>query len=243
MPHFQHELFKEPDHNDTLWRYMDLAKMLSMITTSEIFFTRMDKFEDPYEGIYSNPNLMPDVAKIKEKYNHLFTGKMKIQIQDLILMLRKAIYTSCWHLNEHESAAMWKLYSINEYGVAVKTNFASLRKSFENTEKEIHIGKVNYIDYDKETFVPLSVFHAPLQKRMSFQHENEVRVMISEISEDGTPKGFESLNIKVNLNKLIDTIYVAPTAPGWLVPLLENLRDKYDLTFKVTQSILYKLNY
>ena len=34
----------------TLWRYMDLAKFLSLLDESSLYFTRIDHFNDSYEG-------------------------------------------------------------------------------------------------------------------------------------------------------------------------------------------------
>jgi hypothetical protein len=40
-----------------VWRYIDLAKYLSVLDHSAFFFTRLDKLEDRYEGALSAPSI------------------------------------------------------------------------------------------------------------------------------------------------------------------------------------------
>ena len=58
----------------------------------------------------------------------------------------KYVAVNCWHENEHESAAMWKLYIKSVEGIAIQSTYSKLKKSFINDEI-IFIGKVKYIDY------------------------------------------------------------------------------------------------
>ncbi|OAF09231.1 hypothetical protein AXW67_26915 [Bradyrhizobium neotropicale] len=47
----QHEAFRLPTNKDIpIWRYMDLAKYLSILNSSGLFFPRATSFEDPFEG-------------------------------------------------------------------------------------------------------------------------------------------------------------------------------------------------
>ena len=38
-----------PDNNKKIWRYMDFSKYVDLVTTEELYFTRADKLEDPYD--------------------------------------------------------------------------------------------------------------------------------------------------------------------------------------------------
>lgn len=40
----------QPIDSDFIWKYMNLEKFVSLLDTRSLFFTRADKFEDPYEG-------------------------------------------------------------------------------------------------------------------------------------------------------------------------------------------------
>ena len=59
-----------PDDRDTLWRYMSLEKFVNMLETKSLFFTRADKFEDPFEG-FIPPAL---VELYRESVKHAHTG-------------------------------------------------------------------------------------------------------------------------------------------------------------------------
>ena len=42
---------------------------------------------------------------------------------------------NCWHMNDHESAAMWKLYLKSNEGIAVQSTYETLRDSIIDEEK------------------------------------------------------------------------------------------------------------
>lgn len=77
-------------------------------------------------------------------------------------------------MNEYESAAMWKLYSKTNESIAIETTYCKLKNVLPN---DIMIGKVRYIDFEKDTINPTNVFNSFLHKRKSFEHENEVRII------------------------------------------------------------------
>lgn len=38
---------EELDPDETIWRYIDLSKLISIIESSELYFNRVDNYEDP----------------------------------------------------------------------------------------------------------------------------------------------------------------------------------------------------
>ena len=47
---------KLPDDPDTIvWKYLDLSKFLDLLLSKKLFMSRSDKFEDQYEGTFSEP--------------------------------------------------------------------------------------------------------------------------------------------------------------------------------------------
>jgi hypothetical protein len=47
---------KLPDDSDTIvWKYLDLSKFLDLLLSQKLFMSRSDKFEDQYEGTFSEP--------------------------------------------------------------------------------------------------------------------------------------------------------------------------------------------
>jgi len=44
-------IFKQPSDLDVpIWRYMTIAKLLSLLDNRALFFARLDKLNDPFEG-------------------------------------------------------------------------------------------------------------------------------------------------------------------------------------------------
>jgi hypothetical protein len=58
----QHESFRLPTNKDIpIWRYMDLAKYLSMLDRRCLFFARATLLDDPFEG--SSTKMMVSVRE------------------------------------------------------------------------------------------------------------------------------------------------------------------------------------
>jgi hypothetical protein len=95
-----------------------------------------------------------------------------------------------WHINEYESAAMWKLYLESDEGIAIQSTLGRLNKSLKDTKETIFIGKIKYIDYEKESIPESNQYYPFLYKRKSFEYEKELRLFLKTpshvISGDGT---------------------------------------------------------
>jgi hypothetical protein len=63
-------------------------------------------------------------------------------------LFRELLNGNCWCLNEHESAALWKLFSTTNYGIAIQSTVERFARSFDYYPKhKVVIGEVQYIDY------------------------------------------------------------------------------------------------
>src|SRR5208283_5194086 len=88
-------------------------------------------------------------------------------------------FVNCWHMNEVESAAMWKIYSTSKDSVCLQTTFARLRDVL--PEDDVYIGVVNYISYDRDMIPDDNGLWPLFHKRKSFEHERELRALWSNI--------------------------------------------------------------
>ena len=53
---------KLPDDPDTIvWKYLDLSKFLDLLLSKKLFISRSDKFEDQYEGTFSETENFVDI--------------------------------------------------------------------------------------------------------------------------------------------------------------------------------------
>jgi len=222
----------EPVENVKLWRYMDLAKLLSMFENKGLFFTVSRIFREKYdyfEGAYPDHWL--------EFY---FPEGAREGFQNLCDTFWAFHGINCWHINEYESDAMWKIYSSRGYGIAIQSTFERLKASFKETDTEVFAGIVHYIDYSKETVPYDKAIKAYFYKRKIFEHEKEFRVVAEYSLEEPYTPGINGCYIKSDLNQLIQNIYLSPTTSKWIKLLLESLLSKYEITAKVIQSEVIK---
>lgn len=111
------------------------------------------------------------------------------------------------------------------------------------------MGIVKYINYDSEVFLFNNIIHPIIHKRLSFNHENELRVVTS-IPENnigvlhgtttvealGDLPNKYGVKVKIILQDLIENIYIAPNAPSWLHKLVDSVCVKYGLVVPIHQS-------
>lgn len=229
----EHPCFIQPQNSEALvWRYMDFTKFVSLLETNTLYFCQADCFEDPFEGSLPKGNLI----NRNQIYGNIPEEQRAITISQMIehrKQMRSHTYVNCWHMNEHESAAMWKLYAATNEAVAICTRYSSLVAAL---DKKVLMGQVHYIDYETATIPEDNSFWPFMFKRMSFSHENEVRAVISDLERkfDFVGGAAES----VNPQKLIEKIYIAPDAPRWYFDLVTQLVNRYGLSSEVFQSSL-----
>lgn len=229
----KHEQLYDVENELTLWKYMDFSKFINIITTGCIWFNRIDSFEDVYEGVYPPANK----CKRKDVYGDLENIPQKIY-DDMELYVKKRLYISCFHQNDYESAAMWNLYA-KENGIAIKTTAQRLKNCFCNEEKDIEISKVAYIDYNEDFMPEGNLFYWGLHKRKSFAHEREIRCLFLNQKEICDCPG---VYIKVDIEELIEKIYISPYAPIYVQSTLNELLKKFEFDVTIIRSPLYNLN-
>lgn len=215
------------DQNTIVWKYLDLSKFLDLLLSKKLFMSRSDKFEDQYEGTFSEPTF-EEIKKLSidnpDFLNYYKTHREKVAI-------------SSWHINEYESFAMWQIFTQNSEGLAIQSTIGRLQKALKpETLFSQYIGEVNYIDYKKE-YIPFDDMFFPfLFKRKSFQYEREVRI-ISDTSESAI-KLNDGLKINVDINELIEKIYIHPKSENWYKKLVIELVEQLGFDFEIEKSDL-----
>lgn len=219
---------KLPEDPDTVvWKYLDLSKFLDLLMSEKLFMSRSDKFEDQYEGTFSEPTF-EEIKKLSidnpDFLNYYKTHREKVAI-------------SSWHINEYESFAMWQIFTQNSEGLAIQSTIGRLQDSLASeTNFKQYIGEVNYIDYKKEHIPFDDMFFPFLFKRKSFQYEGEVRI-ITDIGESDI-KINEGLKINVDINQLIEKIYIHPKSENWYKNLVIQLVKQLGFDFTIEKSDL-----
>jgi hypothetical protein len=242
------------DFNVSIWRYMDFTKFVSMLIKRGLrglFFPRLDCLGDPFEGSFPKLNMDDDLYPVHPSildpkgYRKSLKG-----MRQCVKHRRQWVYASCWYMSEHESPAMWKLYARTEEAVCIRSTFLKLQQSLPN---QALIGCIKYINFEKEFFNDEPYMTPYVIKRLSFEHEREVRALID--NEDWWKSWCVEMGVwpkstkvpspieggiwqEVDLAKLIDKVYVAPTAPNWFKETVEQTIQKFDFKFPVVQSSL-----
>lgn len=217
----KHPVFLEPDETAQLWRYMTLGKFVSLLTKRALFFCRVDRLQDRFEGHLTRPTFDIVHPRLRVAYEQE----------------RSRSIVSCWTLLEHESVALWNTYVPQGEGVAILTSFARLRDSFRAEgflkEARVHIGRIHYVDFQQHNFVgpdntAFNGFVPLVHKRPYFRFESEVRALISGLgthSLDQVIHQVDGLNVPVDVDLLIQEVRVAPGSPEWFLNAVREVAE------------------
>ena len=266
MPYEEHPLFTDPDEtNVKLWRYMDFAKLESILKEKALFFSSIKELKkiDTWEGSYPKKELKEmldqNVQRMKESScSRIIFDTIKEHsesLQNKFKFLTEYIFVSCWHSNVYESSAMWGLYTKGSNGITIQTNINSLKDSFRNVKQDVHIGKINYKNYEFDEFYDdfnqndkikyrEHLYTTFIHKRINYDFEREYRAVI----DIGLRKGNkdttgikiqpEGIFVPVDLKLLIKKIILAPGSPEWFKELVEDTLKTYKLDVEVVRSVV-----
>lgn len=228
--HQNHPVTKLPtDLDSRIWRYVDIAKFLDLLSTSQLYFARADNLRDSFEG--KSP--LPAIKRQRDHYDSEAT------FQDLAHEFIAGTYLNCWHLSPHESAAMWNLYSGASKGIAIRSTCHRLIDALHATDQSVHLSEIRYIDYRTQDFEEnlhgnsLTPF---VYKRLSFEHEKEFRAIVCRAFQSDTPK--DGIKVPIDLAVLIEAVIISPDAPSWFASVVEDIIPRYGLTLPIHPSNL-----
>lgn len=251
-----------------VWRYFDFPRFMALLESQSLYFCRADLFQDKCEGSFTRAAIdyrekiwRESMPNIPGEHFATFMDVHRFRNKEQ----RKSFYINCWHMNDHESAAMWELYGSRNQSIAVQSSYRTLRQllpikqlpSGQPDEGHVDIGIVQYLDYETDPMPQIYSFDPFLRKRKSYAHEKEVRLFYQAPTQAGSyekqpngngyvfkpadgivienPPGKE---FKVDLNRLIHKIYISPDSPSWFHDLIESLFERYGVTKKVVSSNL-----
>lgn len=239
-----------------LWRYMDLARFVSMLQSRSLYFPSVSQLAktDPYEGRFPYRQAAaltdPKAWKIKKEDEHSFTEEQRIKllqgVANRFIPDREGTalfhtFVSCWHANTGESDAMWRLYTLQGQGIAIRTTFKSLRTAIEGDARTIYAGRVKYLDYGWHSIDVEDEVHVVFHKRGSFSHEQEVRLAYQIEEGKREALGPPCITVPLDLATVIEQVFVSPKTPEWVVDVVAGLVGQYGLNENiVSQSPLYQ---
>jgi hypothetical protein len=227
-----------PPDNTMIWRFTSFHKFVSMITSNSLYFSRLDKLGDPFEGLYSKARIQSD-EKVYTSYDSSEAseyGKRVIRWMHLDpYKQRRTSFANCWHMNEYETELLWSRYSFMDGGVAIQSTFERL-KSCLNIPHAVYIGIMKYMNWETEATPIGNLMNPIVTKRKNYQDERELRAAIV-TGFDRRKQTQMGINVPVDLIKLVESVYISPKSGDWILKLIKNILKKYDLDLKVKKSV------
>jgi len=247
-----HPSFPQPGNPSiSVWRYTDLSKFVWMLQQKALYLCRADTLPDQYEGYITRRMADPDriVNAVRAQYEREgkeFGQKVADNLRraaayniGFMRKLRSAFYVNCWHANQYESSAMWRLYTSVNDAICIRSTYRQLWDCLPN--KACFLGEVSYLDYERDAFDQGNLLNHIVHKRASFSHEHEVRAVMWVpgpiiTAPDQQIETEPGKVVPVDLQKLIQEIYVAPDAKPPLMEVVQGLLDQAGLKIEVKQS-------
>jgi hypothetical protein len=204
-----------------IWRYMGFDKFIYLLANEQLYFSRLTNLFDKEEM------MIPVFNELRELENGrgcLLGYNSKKEKCDAAA---KNVFVNCWTEDGGESFAHWKIYG--EAGVAVKSTVADLKKSVSFQEADVRhdltvfITKVNYDSKDDKID-----FHTLVgSKRKPYAFENEVRLYFkSDVDAGSICRPSVGCGVQVDLNTLINSIFISPFAGQWMIQSVRRLLSK-----------------
>lgn len=254
MSIYEHGVFIPLEPDAILWRYLDIEKFRSLLETSSLFFCRADKFSDPFEGSVPRKEAEHRIeadriasVHLGREYNEEKAKESSATTGRLHRSLKASTIVNCWHINESESDAMWRLYLKDNEGVAIQTTAVRMMKAIDEASDLVGVSKIRYIDYENGVWYHPTEYPHPhynlymplVHKRIEFKHETEFRLLI-DIDEavhneqywEDQPNHKGKL-VPINLSTLIEKVYLPPTVDRYTSSLIKKVATDlgFDLTF------------
>lgn len=204
----EHSVFEPPSNRHAkIWRFINFHKFTDMISTNTLYFTRLNRLDDPFEGLFTNARIRFDeLVYDSTKPDDYVRGVIK-SFHMSPYEFRKSSYVNCWHLNEYESELLWGRYSFMDGGVAIQSTYDRLVNSLKYTPIGVYVGKIKYMDWDAESTPMDNLMNPIVTKKKNYQDEKELRAAIV-FNNYRKKRMKEAMRIKVNLNELVESVYI-----------------------------------
>ena len=254
-----HPVLQQPsDPEVTIWRYMDFAKYVALLRSGTLYFARLDKMEDAFEGSLTK-------AEYERLEGEARSGEAKADLPedwkgrylDVLLgntrNMRRSCYVNCWHMNQHESEAMWRLYSQSSFAIALRSKYSKLRDALPTgsdggTYVGPFLGQVTYVDHANDQLPTGNGLVPVMNKRPSFAHEHECRALIwrpeptdylLHPDPDSLLAAYPTgLDLRIDLSAVVDCVTVSPLAPKWFSESVVDVTKRYERAWEVRVSSL-----
>ena len=272
----------QPSEDSFLYRYITIEKLLDFLFNHRIPLIRLNVFEDKLEGaamdhlllnLGSNKlteELAPWAGKLLKGVLFNVNTSKRNSLRRQREIFQQTNYAHCWHANNHESIAMWQIYS-NPNSVAVRIPYKVFKTELLNynfelssyNHKILKFGSVHYHRFNDFDDLSNAITKNDIRgflKEYSFQHEQEFRIML-EINEVASKEAVRKNMIldeqieKMNNLKDLKILYFKltnfeilpfeiishPKSQEWHQNNIKALLSKFDLPFKLKDSSIREI--
>src|ERR1700722_19546312 len=186
---------------------MDVARFRTLIQGGKLNSARRHELGDPWEGVWTKPAS----DQILSRHSPEFDRQWAKEFNSCALI-------SCWHENDRESVAMWKLYVSGREGVALKTTAGRLW----TCPDEFGEREVRAVIYDPHDSADVAFSDA----------------VYAANNPSACAKTAMGEALPVDLSILIERIVVSPDFPKWAISSLQKVVDARGLGVQVESSSL-----
>ena len=269
VPAYKH---RPPMSGDTpVWRYLTLSAVIATIKTRHLRLTRVDRFQDPFEGSVPKTQIEGQIPLFIGAASGLtmmnciaahHPGMASSMPPDEDRWIRttrlrrartRSSHASCWSASD-ESEVLWRLYCADDgcqgVGVALRTTLARLKASV--AAHDLYVSPITYIPYH-EAPAFTDEMDSRLHKRHGFAAERELRLLKLDAAHFGAlvPKDAsvselpEHVFVDWVLSDVIDEISVSPYANVNYENLVRHAINAKDpnLADRVVLSVLHERRY
>jgi hypothetical protein len=180
-----------------VWRYLSLRALLHTLRERKLRFTRIDTFDDPFEGSVPDQEVKDIVPQFVSNSNYSqiaqLVGRQGMEEfgpppeDNLIRLTRlrraktRSAHAACWTEGD-DTEPPWRMYCVDDgprrgTGVAIKTTLQRLEESL-SVWPDVLVSPINYRDYEEPGFRFTCELDALMHKRIGFKAETEVRALM-----------------------------------------------------------------
>jgi hypothetical protein len=228
------------DWDKKIYRIFTIERFKEVITSKKLALVHPSKWDDPFENFFLKANAIDENGDL-------------ISLEDV----SKDWYGQCW-TKYKDSDAMWRIYSPNKDGVRVSTTIRKLfnavyDRSDKDARRKYFIGEVQYKEREEiedflnnTSFIDISFggksdnFARILCiKRLEFQHENEVRILINDNNSIGSDR---VLLLDFDYASVFEDVALDPRFESTSFDSAKKLLTDAGCRLPISQSQLYKID-
>lgn len=206
------------DLDAKIWRYEEADHLIDMLNNRALHFANAYKVWDRDEGLLPE-SIKSDYRLISRNVPAPHSTQFSVkQLKKSMCEYKRAIFLSCWHLDEDESVQRWNRYSRKNRNLkkikdtAIQSTFMDLEKVNYDKFRRYTTSKVSYVNHRVADVPPQHEFTIFLQKRKKHAHECELRAIIFDPSQSGK----KGIRIQIDLEKVVKRIVISPRAKDTL---------------------------